>query len=855
MPAPLITALEALSAYRHVYPPGDRQAGKNPVAWSHLKMNVAGRAWHVLSRVADFGLDYSQRGNKLAHHVAFEAAEQTAGGPACLLDETGNMETNWDGQPRMLPVGRHLRSAPRQSAVCTAWQALTGDPGWAGVLAESFLENPGRQIYIVFAPGMDLLPLMTEAIALLPAESRWNVTFSTYFTSLPPGATCAWRCVLAGSPEAEQGKKFGKALHIDLCQPVPPAAGGSLVEAARTGRAIPSAPTGPRFADAGPDLTESESDAEWELRPTAEDTVPETGAGMPFPGFSTSAGGVEYGVSRPAGMPPPPPPANSIHKRRTQADARRTRNQLIIGCLVVLGLAVAVLAVPASRNWVLQRGSSRVSSDDAVADDPQSDRAGRNNKSRPTKDHDDGQAPAESDEVTSTPGGREGSVQEIERPDNKSSSDDGAASKSKAAAPDADEKPVANQTPPADRPSKDPQDDKPDAAQKKNDPPPQNLPRFGKHELAIVRDEKDYVLYAISLEDAVKEGRALTIPMRDAKSCTWELFAPVGRSEIRFKPKGDDTKVATIPKEEGVGSNLAEVLSLTRSYDQNGCSFHFEKLADGWESIKWCLLSVSSANSKPRLIALQDPALKPRNRQFEAFTYVLPLARPGADESIPTIFVDSLEIAVSDVEQPLRFENPADDFLSCVLPPEIAGKMLFAESDRRLEIKLSQTSEKVTATMTLVGSGLNKIFDKGVDQHIEKIEKQHVNLPLEPAPSFSSRREKLKNELHTSGPEKKNPTAALNDLEDAVKARIQDARQGLTRVNDDERPALQARLQELGKMLAELNALETARDAFLKFKEGLKNAEVRRLRLHYNFEPKPDRGLPRRVSIRLEYGQ
>src|SRR5258707_12093667 len=92
MPAPLMTALESLSAYRHVYPPGDRNAAKNPVAWSHVTMNAAGRSYHVLSRIADFGLDYSQRGNKLAHHVALNAQELTAGGPASLLEQSGNIE-------------------------------------------------------------------------------------------------------------------------------------------------------------------------------------------------------------------------------------------------------------------------------------------------------------------------------------------------------------------------------------------------------------------------------------------------------------------------------------------------------------------------------------------------------------------------------------------------------------------------------------------------------------------------------------------------------------------------------------------------------------------------------------------
>ncbi len=62
---------------------------------------------------------------------------------------------------------------------------------------------------------------------------------------------------------------------------------------------------------------------------------------------------------------------------------------------------------------------------------------------------------------------------------------------------------------------------------------------------------------------------------------------------------------------------------------------------------------------------------------------------------------------------------------------------------------------------------------------------------------------------------------------------------------------LQARIQELGKMLAEPEGHEPARDTYLKFKEGLKKAEVQQLRLHYDFEPKAVRGLPRRLSDRI----
>lgn len=239
MPSPLASSLESISGYRPVYPPGDPQADKNPIVYSHLHMNAAGKRYFVLSRISDYGLDYSQRANKIAHHVVLEPQELASGGPAALLEQSGFMETTWDGKPRVLPSGRSIPSNDRLPAICRTWQRLTGDAGWAGVLAESLLADPDQQAYLIFQPGMNVLALMTEAIALLPREHRWDASFSTYFTSLPPGVNCNWRCVLAGSAEANQSRRFVRALRIDLTQPIGNAAGGNLVELARTGK-LPS---------------------------------------------------------------------------------------------------------------------------------------------------------------------------------------------------------------------------------------------------------------------------------------------------------------------------------------------------------------------------------------------------------------------------------------------------------------------------------------------------------------------------------------------------------------------------------------------------------------------------------------
>jgi hypothetical protein len=235
LPDLLAERLESLSGYRAVYPPGDPSVALNPVVHAHVRLTVGGRVLDVLSRIGPAGLDYSGRPNKYAHHVVLDAADRPEGGPAWLLSQPGFLQSAWKGEPRILPQGRPVPRGDRPAAIAEAWHALTGDAGWAGVLAESYLADPRRPVFLVFRPGMDLLPLFVEAIALLPASRRWDVELSTYFTTLPQGVTCNWRGVLDGSAEAKNARRLPSALIVDLCRPVGRARGDDLVHLARTG--------------------------------------------------------------------------------------------------------------------------------------------------------------------------------------------------------------------------------------------------------------------------------------------------------------------------------------------------------------------------------------------------------------------------------------------------------------------------------------------------------------------------------------------------------------------------------------------------------------------------------------------
>jgi hypothetical protein len=233
----LAQRLESLSGYRHVFPPQDANASLNPVLFSHLFFRMAGRRFHVLSRVCDAGLDYTQRTNKFAHHVVLDPRELVSGGPAWLLAAPGFMQTTWDGVATILPTGRHPPSGDCLATSCRTWQRIMDDAGWGGALAETASPGASRPAVLVFQPGIDPLPLLAEALALLPPEIRWNVSFSTYFNKLPPGLDCQWRCVLDESPEAIASQRLPDALLIDLTKPRKLADDSALVETARTAAA------------------------------------------------------------------------------------------------------------------------------------------------------------------------------------------------------------------------------------------------------------------------------------------------------------------------------------------------------------------------------------------------------------------------------------------------------------------------------------------------------------------------------------------------------------------------------------------------------------------------------------------
>ena len=95
----LISLLESLSSYQPYYPHYTPQAVNNPVAYSHLFCNIAGKNTHILSRICFSGMDYTGRSNFLAHHISLDENEiaSVSAGPASL---TNFFRTQWNEAPQ-----------------------------------------------------------------------------------------------------------------------------------------------------------------------------------------------------------------------------------------------------------------------------------------------------------------------------------------------------------------------------------------------------------------------------------------------------------------------------------------------------------------------------------------------------------------------------------------------------------------------------------------------------------------------------------------------------------------------------------------------------------------------------------
>ncbi len=241
----MVQILEAMSTYKSLYGVHEEQDADNPVAFSHYRSSLLGREASVLSRICPSQADHTGRSNKLAHHILLSAREYPDGGPVWLCRQEDFFLQEWQGEPRFIDLPKKVPAGVSPCGKAVTWEKLTGDAGHAAWLAASRQNNPNALVYLIFAPGMPMLDLLGEAMALLPPSLRWSITFNTYFTSLPAGMTCNWRCCLPDAEVLREGRHHPQAKILDLTGNLPAVLDSPLVKLAREGQTAKPEKTAP----------------------------------------------------------------------------------------------------------------------------------------------------------------------------------------------------------------------------------------------------------------------------------------------------------------------------------------------------------------------------------------------------------------------------------------------------------------------------------------------------------------------------------------------------------------------------------------------------------------------------------
>jgi len=169
----LTQQLEALGT------PHDASEGET---FTFRRLEAGSQTWYVLSRFVARGLDYSQRDNRLAHHVVFTAEEAAVlPPPAAVALRWNDWKDTWSEEPtwlkedtRPLPLASHPVLTP-----AAGWREFAGTGAKAAWLVNA---SGAASVSLLNPPSSaQLLRLLAESSALL-GRAAWSATFTTNAT-------------------------------------------------------------------------------------------------------------------------------------------------------------------------------------------------------------------------------------------------------------------------------------------------------------------------------------------------------------------------------------------------------------------------------------------------------------------------------------------------------------------------------------------------------------------------------------------------------------------------------------------------------------------------------------------------
>lgn len=212
--------VEKCGAYEH-----EKMQG-NPI-FSHRRIWLGDKAYHILSRAVDSGADYTNRSNYIADHLIL-TEEETAlmPSPAQAILEFGKWLDSYGAPPRFLGNVEIKKSAQKFAPPATLWKEFFADEGKAALLLSDNVELCAKN-----SDGETLLKLFAQASALCSPESKaWDYTFTTALCRGENPQDFSWKTYISNS-----GAEHPAAINL-ISKTAPDAPQNAVADFARTAK-------------------------------------------------------------------------------------------------------------------------------------------------------------------------------------------------------------------------------------------------------------------------------------------------------------------------------------------------------------------------------------------------------------------------------------------------------------------------------------------------------------------------------------------------------------------------------------------------------------------------------------------
>lgn len=189
----------------------------NPV-FSHRKIWLGDKNYHILSRITDSGADYTNRSNYIADHLVLTEEEtQLVPSPAQAILEFDGWLDSYEGAPKFLESVPIKKSAQKFAPPASMWQDYFSDAGKAALMLSESVD-----IYANPEDGKTLLKLFAQASALCTPEAKsWDYTFTTSICRGENPQDFSWKVYTNIPPEIASANSSAINLTSKKAPPAP----------------------------------------------------------------------------------------------------------------------------------------------------------------------------------------------------------------------------------------------------------------------------------------------------------------------------------------------------------------------------------------------------------------------------------------------------------------------------------------------------------------------------------------------------------------------------------------------------------------------------------------------------------